>query len=96
MKMQKMIVVLLGALMLPLATNAVCGNDHPENTVTKEESAVNGVVTNTKGETLIGVVVSNVANGQRCSTNVDGHFSIRALPRETLVFSYVGFILTKK
>lgn len=91
MKREKIVVLMFGALLLPLVAHAGKTNGLPENTVTKVEGLAAGVVTNAKGETLIGVVVSNASNGQKCTTDADGRFSISALPGEPLEFSYIGY-----
>lgn len=53
---------------------------------------VNGVVKDTKGETLIGVTVQNLDQpGVGALTNLDGAFTVKANPTDRLQFSYVGY-----
>lgn len=56
-----------------------------------ETLRVKGVVTDTKGETLIGVSVV-VKNGSAGTiTNIDGQYTLSASAGSVLVFSYVGY-----
>ncbi len=52
---------------------------------------ISGVVKDSEGETLIGVnvVVSGTTNGT--ITDVDGKYTIKALPNDELQFSFIGF-----
>lgn len=52
---------------------------------------INGTVTDTRGEPLIGIIVSIKGTNQGTMTDVDGVFYINATHEQTLIFSYVGF-----
>ena len=90
-KYSAMALLLMGGLMLPLGMEAGVRVDGPENSVTKTNEMITGVVTNAQGERLIGVVVRNAANGDNCTTDADGRFAISGHPGETLEFSYIGY-----
>ena len=90
-KYSAMALLLMGGLMLPLGMEAGVRVDGPENSVTKANEMITGVVTNAQGERLIGVVVRNAANGDNCTTDADGRFAISGHPGETLEFSYIGY-----
>lgn len=90
-KYSAMALLLMGGLMLPLGMEAGVRVDGPENSVTKTNEMITGVVTNAQGEGLIGVVVRNADNGDNCTTDDDGRFAISGHPGETLEFSYIGY-----
>ena len=57
------------------------------------QQTITGVVTDTGKLPLPGVTVAVKGTTNRGTvTNMDGHYSIKAGPQETLVFSYVGMI----
>ncbi|MCI7782818.1 MAG: carboxypeptidase-like regulatory domain-containing protein, partial [Parabacteroides sp.] len=60
--------------------------------VTQQTRTVTGVVTDSKGEPLLGVnvVVKGTTNGTM--TDMDGHFSLPAESNAVLVISYIGFV----
>ena len=49
------------------------------------------VINGADKEPLIGVTVQNPESGKGVITNVNGDYSIEAIPGQTLKFSYVGF-----
>ncbi|SEM81458.1 TonB-linked outer membrane protein, SusC/RagA family [Mucilaginibacter gossypiicola] len=54
---------------------------------------ITGVVTSTKGETLIGVTVKLKGSNVAAVTGTDGKYSIRLTElKGTLVFSYIGYV----
>ena len=60
--------------------------------VTQQTRTVTGIVTDSKGEPLLGVnvVVKGTTNGTM--TDMDGHFSLPAESNAVLVISYIGFV----
>ena len=54
------------------------------------EKIITGTVTDTKGEILIGVSVSVKSKTTQTITDINGKYRIKAAPRDTLVFSYIG------
>ena len=54
------------------------------------EKIITGTVTDTKGETLIGVSVTVKSKTSQTITDINGKYRIKAAPRDTLVFSYIG------
>ena len=90
-KYSAMALLLMGGLMLPLGMEAGVRVDGPENSVTKTNEMITGMVTSAQGERLIGVVVRNADNGDNCTTDADGRFAISGHPGETLEFSYIGY-----
>lgn len=58
------------------------------NTIQQE---ITGKVTNTDGEPLFGVNVILKNKNQGVTTNISGHYSIKASPGDILVFSFVGY-----
>ena len=55
------------------------------------EISASGLVTDEKGEPLIGVTVQDKESKNGAITNVDGRFTLPVKRGATLVFSYVGF-----
>lgn len=70
------------------ATDKVSGLKHVISNVPIE---VRGVVTDEKGEPLIGVSVKDKATGKGTISDINGKFSIKTETGNTLVFSYLGF-----
>src|SRR5690606_25728263 len=56
------------------------------------QQQVQGVVTDEKGEMLVGVSVAIKGTTTGTVTNSSGGFSIKVKPNEVLVFSYIGFL----
>ncbi len=73
--------VLCLALLLSITTGAVA----------QSANFVSGTVTDSSGEPLIGVSVTDRATQQGVVTNADGQYQIKIAPDATLVFSYVGY-----
>ncbi|MCD7977607.1 MAG: TonB-dependent receptor [Tannerellaceae bacterium] len=59
--------------------------------INQQARKITGRVTDTRGETLLGVnvVVQGTTNGT--ITDLDGNFSLEAEPNAVLVFSYIGY-----
>ena len=51
-----------------------------------------GVVKDSKGNTLPGVTILETGTANGVSTDVDGHFEIKMTPGNTLTVSYVGYV----
>ncbi len=86
------------ALGIPLSAVASSGMGTLASThetspiVAQDERSVNGVVTDSKGEPLVGVSVSEEGAQNGVVTDMDGRFSIKLTRRgANLIFSYVGF-----
>jgi TonB-linked SusC/RagA family outer membrane protein len=52
---------------------------------------VQGTVTDTKGEAIIGASISVTGTGRGTVTDVDGKFSLEVSPKETLTITYIGY-----
>lgn len=57
----------------------------------QKRQTIKGVVTDSKGEPLIGVSVAVKDTGQGVVTDLDGKFAIDVAPGTPLVFSYIGY-----
>ena len=68
------------AMLLFLSHSLIAQNVTVSGTVTSDGIPLNGV----------NVIVKGTSNGQ--ITDLDGNYSITALPTDTLVFSYLGFV----
>ncbi|WP_161554529.1 SusC/RagA family TonB-linked outer membrane protein [Sinomicrobium soli] len=56
-----------------------------------QQFQVNGTITGSKGEVLVGVTVM-IKNSQRGTlSDIDGYYQLKVNPQDVLVFSYVGF-----
>lgn len=62
----------------------------PQASATQAVSTVTGVVSDTQGEPLVGVSVILEGKGAVGVTDINGHFSVKAKPGQTLKFTYVG------
>ena len=61
------------------------------STMAFAQSRVSGVVTDAKGEPLIGVTVMEVGTQNGTVTDIDGRYSLNVAPGKQLQFSYVGY-----
>ena len=63
-----------------------------EVSVSQQQRTVTGVVTDTKGEPLLGVnvIVKGTTNGT--ITDLDGNFSLEVEPNAILEVSYIGYV----
>ena len=57
-----------------------------------QENSVTGIVTDTKGEALVGVSILVKGTNTGTQTDFDGKFTVKAKPTDSLVFSYIGMI----
>ena len=60
-------------------------------TVQQENISVKGVVTDTKGEPIIGANVVEKGTTNGCITNIDGEFTLNTPTNATLVISFIGY-----
>ena len=60
-------------------------------TATAQSNRVSGVVKDANGEPMIGVNVRVKGTNTGTTTDLDGRYSIKADPNQTLVFSFVGY-----
>ena len=65
-------------------------NTPNDNTAKTKE--ITGTVTDTRGETLIGVNVTVLGTTTGVITNIDGKYSLKVPAGKSLKFSYVGYI----
>ncbi len=70
------------------ATLMAAGIPHP---ITAQQQQVQGIVMDKTGEPLIGVTVQVVGQQSGTTTDLDGHFTIKAAKGAELRFSYIGF-----
>ncbi|WP_237489293.1 SusC/RagA family TonB-linked outer membrane protein [Muribaculum intestinale] len=63
----------------------------PVMSVMAQTSQVEGIVTDTSGEPLIGVTVLVKGTSLGTQTNIDGEFSVNAKQGDVLKFSYIGY-----
>ena len=59
--------------------------------VQQENISVKGVVTDTKGEPIIGANVVEKGTTNGCITNIDGEFTLNTPTNATLVISFIGY-----
>ena len=52
---------------------------------------VNGTVTDSSGDPLIGVSITEKGSTQGTITDIDGKYSIKIAPDAILLFSYLGY-----
>jgi TonB-linked SusC/RagA family outer membrane protein len=76
-----------------LATGNVLANVNRAAEAIQAEP-VTGVIKNTAGESLPGVVVKNNANGKATLTNAEGKFTLEATTGDELQITFVGFKTT--
>ena len=87
----KKAITMFTAVCLALGVPYAVGNDMGIGfTAQAQSNTVSGVVTDSKGEPLIGATVMVKGTKRGVSTDVDGKYSIQAAPGSTLVISYVG------
>ncbi|WP_347564969.1 SusC/RagA family TonB-linked outer membrane protein [Bacteroides caecimuris] len=63
----------------------------PEDRGTEEKKTLTGVVTDEKGEPLIGVNVLVKGHSTGTVTNIEGQFTLQAAKGEVIEFSYIGY-----
>jgi TonB-linked SusC/RagA family outer membrane protein len=86
--MQKRTILFISLLILSFLAKAE--NFYPA--FPQQGRPVSGVINDEKGEPIIGANVMIKGTTTGTSTDVDGKFSIDALPNAILVISYVGFV----
>lgn len=85
--------MMVGAMALPTQHLFAASNQIPTTVLQKQETTIKGVVTDAKGEPLIGVSVTikNV-KGIGTTTDIDGKFTLKVNNKNAnLLFSYIGF-----
>ena len=60
--------------------------------VAQTAGTVTGTVRNEQGETLIGVHVQVLGTKAKAVSDVNGNFTIKAVPGQTLQVSYIGML----
>lgn len=90
--------LIIGSAILFLSTNVILADNRPEKSVSpeitevKQENTVRGIVTDTKGESVIGASVMVKGEKVGTTTDLDGNFELKASPGSILVISYIGYI----
>ena len=64
------------------------------STMAWAQQRISGTVTDTKGETLIGVSVKQAGTQNGVTTNINGQFTITVPQGANLEFSYIGYTPT--
>lgn len=67
----------------PPATNNI-------SSTSSKASVITGIITDTHGEPLIGATIRVKETKEACATDLEGRFSLKASPGNTLEVSYVG------
>ncbi len=52
---------------------------------------ISGIITDTKGEALVGVSIKELGTNTGTITDIEGNYSISVLENATLQFSYIGY-----
>ena len=90
----------MGLLMLMASTGvayAASPVNNPESTsVQQQRGVVSGRVTDTSGEPLVGVTIVVKGTKTSATTDVNGHYSIKATSGQTLRFAYIGYEKVEK
>jgi len=73
----------------PVSAEIVC---YDTTAVSVEEIEIKGTVTDKIGEPLTGALITTKNRAQGVSVDINGKFSLKANPKDTLVFSIIGFI----
>jgi len=71
---------------------AYAGAAVPQHVGSQHAITVQGVVSDSAGEPLIGASVLVKGSSQGTSTGIDGDFTVSCAPGDVLVFSYVGYL----
>mgnify|MGYP000844570308 FL=1 len=82
--MRKLIRIKKSILLALLAISCVISEAHSQSKI------VNGSVKDEKGKSLAGVTVVTQNKKTGVTTDIDGKFTINALPTDKLVFSFTG------
>lgn len=90
MKRQFIKVCMLTGLAIPLFSASLMAAGNP-NPIVAQQQQVQGTVVDKTGEPLIGVTVQMVGQQGGTVTDLDGHYSIKAVKGAQLKFSYIGF-----
>ncbi|GHA32825.1 SusC/RagA family TonB-linked outer membrane protein [Salinimicrobium marinum] len=87
------IIVLISLILLLFAVTlqASAGNTLYVKGLKAPQKEIKGAVTDQQGSPIAGVAVYIRGKSSGTVTNLDGQYSIRAVPGDTLVFSYLGF-----
>ncbi|MCD8387142.1 MAG: TonB-dependent receptor [Bacteroidales bacterium] len=89
--MKKTFIIAFGLMALTIgAPQGVMANPTGQS-VASAEQIIQGTVTDTNGEPLIGATIILKGTNQGITTDIDGHFSMKAAFGQELVISYVGY-----
>ena len=90
----------MGLFMLMASTGiayAASPTISPEaNEITQQRGVVSGKVTDTNGEALVGVTIVVKGTKTTATTDVNGRYSIKANPGQTLRIAYIGYEKVEK
>lgn len=90
--------LLLGLTMVSFGNVAASGAPPAtQNTTSASAKAetITGIITDTHGEPLIGATIRVKESKEACATDLEGRFSLKAAPGNTLEVSYVGMLPVK-
>ena len=91
-KMAGVLLLSLAAVLFPVTASAADTASGTQLTDAQTpQKTVTGTVTDTKGEPLIGVFVTEVGTNNGVSTDIDGKFTLKVASDAELLFSCVGF-----
>lgn len=94
---KKKAMLLSGAVLASLSCGipqAIAASPAPQH-ANQAETRIRGVVTDDKGEPLIGASVMVKGTSRGTATDLDGKYELDAKIGETLVFSYVGYVASE-
>lgn len=94
---KKKAMLLSGAVLASLSCGipqAIAASPAPQH-ANQAETRIRGVVTDDKGEPLIGASVMVKGTSRGTATDLDGMYELDAKIGETLVFSYVGYVASE-
>lgn len=84
-RLAMMLIMALGSSLMAFAASA-------ENSIqaVQQQGDVKGTVTDANGETIIGATVRVLGTQNAAITDIDGNFTVKANPGQTLEISYIG------
>ena len=90
--------LLLGLTMVSFGNVAASGAPPATKNISSasvKTETITGIITDTHGEPLIGATIRVKESKEACATDLEGRFSLKAAPGNTLEVSYVGMLPVK-
>ena len=86
-------ILLLNLVIPPVIAKASAAADTPEQSLTRSQQKVTitGLITDTNGDPMVGVIVMEKGTDNRTSSNSEGRYSIQVATDAILEFRYVGY-----